>query len=169
MLPWDPPSTTTTTGLAQQATALLAPGDSGSGVLALQRRLSALGYWLGTPDGTFGDSTEQAVYALQKAAGISRDGIVGPDTSVALAQGVVPHPRSTSGYVVEVDLTDDLLMIVDNGRLTAVLNTSTSGGYSYVEDRTRAIATSRSSSKVASPYMETPACRPTLPHTAACA
>lgn len=133
--------TTTTTAPTQQATTLLGPGDSGPAVLALQRRLSALGYWLGTPDGTFGDSTEQAAYALQKAAGISRDGIVGPDTSVALAQGVVPHPRSTSGYVVEVDLADDLLMIVDNGRLTAVLNTSTGGGYSYVEDGTRAIGT----------------------------
>jgi hypothetical protein len=108
--------------------------------LTLQRRLTALGYWLGTPDGTFSDSTEQAVYALQKAAGISRDGIVGPQTSAALARGVVPHPRSDSGYVVEVDLSDDLIMMVDNGRLTAVLNTSTGGGCSYVEDGTTTIA-----------------------------
>jgi hypothetical protein len=109
--------------------------------LALQRRLSALGYWVGAPTDAFDDSTEQAVYALQKAAGISRDGIVGPETSAALAGGVVPHPRSTTGYVVEVDLSDDLVMIVDNGRLTAVLNTSTGGGYSYVEDGTTAVAT----------------------------
>ena len=32
-------------------------------------------------------------------------------------------------------------MIVDNRRLTAVLNTSTGGGYGYVEDGTTAVAT----------------------------
>jgi hypothetical protein len=109
-------------------------------VLALQQRLSALGYWLGTPDGTFGDATEQAVYALQKAAGIGRDGTVGPVTAAALDRGVVPKPRSTSGYVIEVDLEDDLLMLVTNGRLDYVLNTSTGGGYTYTDDGVTAIA-----------------------------
>ena len=61
----------------------------GPAVRALQQRLSALGYWLGTPDGTFGASTDQAVYALQKAAGICRDDIVGPLTAAALAAGSV--------------------------------------------------------------------------------
>ena len=40
------PSTTSTT------VAVLGPGSSGPAVLALQQRLSSLGYWLGTPDGT---------------------------------------------------------------------------------------------------------------------
>ncbi len=102
--------------------------------------MSSLGYWLGTPDGTFGDATEQAVYALQKAAGITRDGIVGPVTEHALAEGVVPHPRSTSGTVIEVDLDDDLLMFVQNGHLSYTLNTSTGGGYAYTEDGVTAIA-----------------------------
>ena len=88
-----------------------------TGRVALQQRLSSLGYWLGTPDGAFGDTTEQAVYALQKAAGITRNGIVGPATQAALAEGVVPQPRSTSGYVIEVDLEDDLVMFVTNGKL----------------------------------------------------
>ena len=100
-------------------------------MLALQKRLISLGYWLGTANGTFGDSTQQAVYALQKAAGIGRDGIVGPITRAALAKGVVPHPQSTHGYVIEVDLQDDLVMFVLNGKLVYTLNTSTGGGYSY--------------------------------------
>ena len=121
-----PPSTTAptpttvptpTTLPAEKEPTTLGPGDNGPAVLALQQRLTSLGYWLGTPDGSFGDSTEQAVYALQKAAGISRDGIVGPVTEGALAQGVHPHPRSTSGYVIEVDLNDDLLMFVEDGKL----------------------------------------------------
>lgn len=120
------PTTTTSTGPAP-----LGPGASGPAVLALQQRLSSLGYWLGTPDGVFGDSTEQAVYALQKAAGLTRDGVVGPQTQGALARGTVPVPRPFSGYVIEVDLADDLLMFVTNGRLVLTLNTSTGGGYVY--------------------------------------
>src|SRR5262249_52419923 len=43
-------------------------GSMGPAVLSLQNRFTALGYWLGPPDGTFGDSTEQAVVAFQRAA-----------------------------------------------------------------------------------------------------
>jgi hypothetical protein len=124
----------------QVASATLAPGATGPAVLALQQRLSSLGYWLGTPDGTFGDATEQAVYALQKAAGISRSGVVGPSTQAALADGVLPQPRSTSGYVIEVDLEDDLVMFVTNGTIDDVLNTSTGGGYTYTEDGVTSVA-----------------------------
>jgi hypothetical protein len=100
-------------------------------VLALQQRLVALHYWLGTPDGVFGDSTEQAVYALQKAAGIARDGAVGPQTEHALDDGVVPQPRPAPVYAIEVDLADDLVMFVTGSRLEWTLNTSTGGGYVY--------------------------------------
>jgi peptidoglycan hydrolase-like protein with peptidoglycan-binding domain len=100
-------------------------------VLAIQRRLTALGYWLGPDNGVFGDSTQQAVYALQKAAGIERDGIVGPITQAALRKGIVPVPQRAAGYVIEINLTDDLLMLVKNGKLVATLNCSTGGGYSY--------------------------------------
>jgi len=62
-------------------------------VLALQQRLKALGYWLGTPDGSFGSLTQQAVWALQKSAGLQRDGVVGPKTMKALEAGT--RPRAT--------------------------------------------------------------------------
>lgn len=109
-------------------------------MLALQRRLVALHYWLGVPDGVFGDSTEQAVYALQKAAGLSRDGIVGPKTEAALARGVVPLPLPAPGYLIEIDLHDDLLMFVKHGTLEWTLNTSTGGGYTYCVEGACAVA-----------------------------
>ncbi len=109
-------------------------------MLALQNRLTALGYWLGTPNGYFGDSTVQAVYAFQKAAALTKDGVVGPKTAAALAQGVVPQPRSTSGYVIEVDLTHDLMLFVTSGTVTHILNTSTGGGYAYRSDGVTAVA-----------------------------
>ena len=109
-------------------------------IVTLQQRLVSLGYWIGPVDGTFGDSTQQAVYAVQKAAGIERDGIVGPATADALARGVVPSARSTSGTVIEVDLTDDLLLFVSDGRVEWVLNTSTGGGYTYRDAGGTAVA-----------------------------
>ena len=115
-------------------------GSRGPAVLQLQERLTALGYWLGPPDGTFGDSTQQAVFAYQKAAGLTRDGVVGPKTAAALAAGVVPSPRSTSGYVIEIDLADDLMLFVSNGKVEHVLNTSTGGGYVYTSDGVTAVA-----------------------------
>ena len=96
---------------------LLAPGATGKAVLDLQHRLAGLGYRLGRPDGVFGDVTEQAVDALQKADGIGTDGIVGPLTRAALARGVVPHPRPVARHVIEIDLDQQLLLIVD-GRAT---------------------------------------------------
>ena len=140
-------TTTTTTTVPTTVRMLLAyvaqklgPGASGQAVLALQQRLSSLGYWLGTPSGMFDDGTEQAVYALQKAAGLPRDGIVGPTTWLAVVKGVVPHPRSRLGRLIEVDLEDDLVMFVTNGKVDAVLNTSTGGGYSYWSNGQSAVA-----------------------------
>ncbi len=63
-------------------------GAKGSDVLAIQQRLTELGYWNGKADGKFGGTTQQAIYALQKAAGIGRDGTIGPKTYKALDAGV---------------------------------------------------------------------------------
>jgi hypothetical protein len=123
LLPAPPPPVPPTVGL----------GATGSAVTTLQNELTALGYWLGTPNGSFGDSTQQAVWALQKAAGLPRTGVADPATWAALASGVVPHPQSTSGYLVEINLSNDLLMVVNNGNVLYTLNTSTGGGYTYVQ------------------------------------
>ncbi|WP_392542926.1 peptidoglycan-binding protein [Oryzobacter telluris] len=116
-------------------------GDQGEKVLAVQKRLSELGYWLGTPDGSFGSLTQQAVFALQKAAGLSRDGIVGPRTKRALENGVRPRAK-LSGDGVEIDLDRQLLLVVRDGRVRMALNTSTGNGEEYTSTKgNRAIAT----------------------------
>jgi hypothetical protein len=130
--------------LPRQRSTALREGDRGPAVLALQQRLSVLGYWLGVPDGHFGDLTEQAVYALQKAAGLTRDGRVGSRTAKALADGVRPRAHSTAGHVVEVDLVRQLVLVVDDGRVSLVLNTSTgSGRYYWYEGRRHLAVTPR--------------------------
>lgn len=105
--------------------ATLRPGDSGPAVLALQQRLTALGYWLGNVDGRYGTSTQHAVTALQKAAGLARDGIAGPATLAALQRASRLRPRSTTGRVIEIDLRRQLLLVALDGRVQWVMDTST--------------------------------------------
>jgi peptidoglycan hydrolase-like protein with peptidoglycan-binding domain len=108
-------------------------GAKGAEVVALQQRLTALGYWNGKADGKFGGTTQQAVFALQKAAGIGRDGTVGPKTQKALDQGVRPKAKSKagSGYLLEINLSKQLLMFVKDGQVVAALNTSTGSNRHY--------------------------------------
>ncbi|HUX03429.1 MAG TPA: L,D-transpeptidase family protein [Acidimicrobiales bacterium] len=120
--------------------ALVRLGSRGATVRELQRRLSSLGYWLGPRDGVFGDSTQQAVFALQKAASLPRDGVVGSRTWRALERGVRPHARSSRGYLVEINLHTDLLLFVRNARVLVTLNVSTGGGYRYSDGASTALA-----------------------------
>ena len=104
---------------------MLRKGSTGPVVGILEGRLAQLGYWPGALDGRFDDDTFHAVVALQKAAGATRDGAVGPDTLRALAAGVRPAPRSSAGRVIEVDLRHQLLLVVVDGRVDAIFDTST--------------------------------------------
>ncbi|MDE9366507.1 L,D-transpeptidase family protein [Luteipulveratus sp. YIM 133132] len=106
-------------------------GDSGPDVLAVQQRLRDLGYWALAPDGTYGSSTKQAVYALQKASGIGRNGRVDTATRAALDQGVVPRSRTGAGKAVEIDLDRQLLLAVEGGRVRAVINASSGNGETF--------------------------------------
>lgn len=106
-------------------------GDAGPAVRRAQQRLVELGYWLGAVDGRYGPTTEQAVLALQKAAGLERDGVLGPHTRHALVRGVRPDPRSTAGTLVEIDLARQLLLLVRDGDLQLTFNTSTGSGAQY--------------------------------------
>ncbi len=123
------------------AARLLRRGSRGSDVRFLQQRMSRLGYWCGAADGVFGHLTQQAVWALQKAGGVARDGVVGPVTHGVLSRGVVPAPRDRSGSHVEIHLARQLLLVVDGGRTARVLNTSTGNGepYDWYGRRLRAI------------------------------
>jgi peptidoglycan hydrolase-like protein with peptidoglycan-binding domain len=60
-------------------------GGDGNDVLTLQRELLALGCNPGPLDGTLGPDTEAGIRHFQSAAGLTADGIVGPQTRAALA------------------------------------------------------------------------------------
>lgn len=65
----------------------------GEDIATLQERLNTLGFAAGRVDGRFGESTERAVRAFQRAYGLPADGSVGPDTLRAF----VDLSRSVSG------------------------------------------------------------------------
>lgn len=109
----------------------LRPGDRGADVARLQRRLTDLGFWLGPQDSVYGYTTEQAVYAFQKYAGLPRHGRADVRTQSVLGTAGRPVPLSASGDLIEIDKSSQLLYVVRDGRTLWVLNTSTGSGRPY--------------------------------------
>ncbi len=118
------PTTTTSTTSTTVVSDSLRRGHTGAEVAELQRRLRSLGYWVSSVDGSYGYTTEQAVTAFQKVAGLSVDGIAGPGTRAALAAGDRPS-TSARGDLVEVDKARQVLFVVRDGEVAWTLNAST--------------------------------------------
>lgn len=118
-------TSTTTTTTAAVATRDLRVGVTGEDVLALEEDLSALGYWPGSVDGTFDDSTAHAVVAIQKAARLPRDAVAGAAVQAAIAARVLPAVVDAPGLRVEIHLDEQLLVIARCGTIELILDTST--------------------------------------------
>lgn len=67
---------------------MLKNGDRSAAVMAVQRKLRALGYYTGWPDGIFGDATQRAVDAARNAFGLPPTGLV--DWSLYHKLGLTP-------------------------------------------------------------------------------
>lgn len=74
-------------------------GSSGTAVKNLQTRLKALGYYSGELTGTYGELTESAVKAYQKANGLYADGIAGPSTQEKIFGTSSSSSGSTGGVL----------------------------------------------------------------------
>lgn len=109
----------------------LAPGSHGPAVTALQKELNAKGFWVGTPDGQYGDVTRQGVMALQKITGIARDGGAGPITWAKLDHVTRPAARTSRGTGVYVDKKTQTLRLEANHKVRWVINASTGSGKAY--------------------------------------
>ncbi|GGL96890.1 N-acetylmuramoyl-L-alanine amidase [Nakamurella endophytica] len=70
---------------------------SGDDVMALQVRLTEMGYNVGRPDGVFGPSTDGGVRAFQRDRGIVPDGVFGAETLRELSW---MRPKATGGRPV---------------------------------------------------------------------
>ncbi len=76
--------TSTPSSNAVPTDATLRRGAKGASVVALQNALTTLGYPPGTPDGSYGATTAEAVAAFQAAKSLTADGAAGPKTLAAI-------------------------------------------------------------------------------------
>ena len=70
------------------------PFMSGPAVLAVQKRLAALGYAPGALDGAYGPTVAAAVKAFQRDRKLTADGVVGPVTLAALKERPAQPPAA---------------------------------------------------------------------------
>ena len=83
--------------------AMLQLNSSGPDVSSLQQALQAAGFSPGAIDGSFGQGTEAAVLAFQRSKGLAAEGVVGPNTAMALGLAAIPLvPSAIPGVTVQV-------------------------------------------------------------------
>jgi lipoprotein-anchoring transpeptidase ErfK/SrfK len=123
-----PPTTVVETGIS-------ASGQrSGLSTQASQKKLLELGFWLANPNGTFDDTTTQAVMAFQKYFELRPTGNINAATAHLLKEISNPATAKTKeGTLAEVDKSRQLLFLVQDGITTYVMNTSTGDDRAYEE------------------------------------
>jgi lipoprotein-anchoring transpeptidase ErfK/SrfK len=93
-----------------------------------------LGFWLHSADGTFDDTTRQAVMAFQKYYQLRATGSINTATAFLLERMEIPATAiENKKTLAEVDKTRQLLFLVQDGVTTHVLNTSTGDDREYTE------------------------------------
>jgi peptidoglycan hydrolase-like protein with peptidoglycan-binding domain len=97
--------------------------------LEAQQRLIELGYWIPASDGKWGEASRQGLIAFQKVEGRPRTGKLRMSELNALRDAKKPSPREHGAAHIEVDLTRQVLFMVDgDGRISRVLPVSTGNG-----------------------------------------
>ncbi|HKO41818.1 MAG TPA: L,D-transpeptidase family protein [Pyrinomonadaceae bacterium] len=108
--------------------------------LSLQERieteqlLANLGYWTGPVDGDFDGGSRHALIAFQKVEGRQRTGKLTREELQAMRVAVRPVPRHRDYAHIEIDLTRQVLFIIDaTGSITHILPVCTGNEKTYVD------------------------------------
>jgi peptidoglycan hydrolase-like protein with peptidoglycan-binding domain len=122
------PSTVVETGISESGQ------RSGLSTQASQEKLLELGFWLANPNGTFDDTTTQAVMAFQKYFQLRPTGNINAATAHLLKEITNPATATAKeGTLAEVDKSRQLLFLVQDGITTYVMNASTGDDRAYEE------------------------------------
>lgn len=117
--------------LAANLAANLAVGARGPAVYQLNERLEALSYLPPTTSNYYSTATYNAVMAFQKQAGISRDGVAGPQTQNALKSATRPRPRFLqAGRRAEVNLAKQVVYLLRGNQVVRTIHVA-SGASGY--------------------------------------
>jgi len=99
-----------------------------------EQRLWELGYWAGPIDGKFDSASRHALIAFQKVEGRPRTGNLTSTELKALLSASRPHPRSEAYGHIEIDLTRQVLFVIDEtGTVIRVLPVSTGNEGHYMD------------------------------------
>lgn len=109
---------------------VLRPGMRGEAVRLLQRRLAALKYYPGRVNGRFRSDTLEAVWAFQDTQGLRPRNAVTPAMQRALANPRPPKVLVRHGgrLRIEVNLTEQVLVLYKRNHVALVSHVSTAGG-----------------------------------------
>ncbi|HSQ21005.1 MAG TPA: L,D-transpeptidase family protein [Blastocatellia bacterium] len=100
-----------------------------------QQRLISLGYWIREPNGKWGESSRHGLIAFQKVERRPRTGRLTRDELQALMAASRPSPRERGFDHIEVDLTRQVLFIVEaDGTVSRILPVSTGNGKPFTLD-----------------------------------
>jgi hypothetical protein len=107
---------------ARASARILAVGSRGADVRALERRLRQLRFRVSGVNRYFTYTTFDSVVAFQKAYGLSRTGVVGAGTWSMLGRARVLRPKfATPTPHIEINKTRQILMVVRNGAVDAII------------------------------------------------
>jgi peptidoglycan hydrolase-like protein with peptidoglycan-binding domain len=120
-------------------------GDTGAAVKSVEERLNELHYYAGPDDGNFGPDLEWAVWAFKEAQGLPMNqmnaDLYGPNSTItwAFRQALI-HPRQPKVLVpnggaerVEINLSDQLLVLYKHDVPYLILHISSAGGYEFCD------------------------------------
>jgi lipoprotein-anchoring transpeptidase ErfK/SrfK len=107
-------------------------GPTSAEIKEAEQRLSDLGYWTGPIDGSFDESSRQALIAFQKIEGRKRTGRLTATELEALRLAERPVPVDSTYPHIEVDLKRQVLMVVDaSGQATYIVPVCSGNEGSY--------------------------------------
>lgn len=114
---------------------------TGDLIFEAEKLLSERGYWIIKIDKKKDSSTYHAIAAFQKVAGRKRNGILTVLELEAIRASTRPNPAFAGAKHIEVDLTRQVLFLVDDqGIVTHILPVSTGSGKVYYESGKKQIA-----------------------------
>ena len=112
-------------------------GAEGPAVLALEKKLEQLKYFVGQVDEAYDGNTRDAVLAFQKVTNMDRTGRATDDV-VAAVQAAKADPApllAAGGYKrVEVDRDRQVLFLYENNKLKTILGVSTGSGERFCSE-----------------------------------
>ena len=99
-----------------------------------ERKLQLLGYWITKADGRADASTRHALTAFQKVEGLKRTGVLTASVMAALRAADRPAARHSGGPHVEIDLTRQVLFVVnEEGIVSFILPVSSGNEQKYFD------------------------------------